>query len=128
MIRLAQLFLVTLMVGMLVPAFAFDTTGFTKVLQTAVNADEYLFSLMEPGMPKNSPEFQAALAAQKTARSAIAQEINALNTQEALEQALVIAKSFSAQSGAAREIGRLAQSLISGQLRFVGLHEVKAGH
>jgi len=121
--RLITLCVVALMVGLVVPAFAYSDAEFTKVLKTAVNADEYLYSLMEPGMPKHSPEFQAALATQKQARNALAQEINAIDTKPELEQALAVAKTFAAQSGYAREIGRLAESLIAKRLTFVGLHE-----
>ena len=121
--RLYTLLLVVLMVGMLVPAFAFDEVGFAKVLQTAANADEYLFSLMEPGLSKTSPEFQSALAAQKQSRTALGNEITALETRTELEQALVVAKAFAASSGAAREIGRLAESLINSRLQFVAAHQ-----
>lgn len=125
MMRFAKFILVVLMVGMFVPAFALDEVQFSGILKTAVNADEYLYSLMEPGMPKHSPEFQAALATQRKARTAIENEVNAIDTLADIEQALTVAKAFSAQTGYAREIGRLTESLIARRLPFVKAHQIR---
>jgi hypothetical protein len=123
MMKFVQMCVVALMVGLLVPAFALDTTHFAKVLTTAVQADEYLYSMMEPGTPRHSPEFQAALATQKKARIAIGNEINALTDAADLQEALVVAKKFSVQTGYSREIGRLAEALIAERLKFVSAHQ-----
>lgn len=125
MMQFTRFILVVLMVGMFVPAFALDEAQFAGILKTAVNADEYLYSLMEPGMPKNSPEFQSALATQRKSRTAIENEVNAIDTLSDLEQALTVAKTFSAKTGYAREIGRLTESLIAHRLPFVKAHQIR---
>ncbi|MBF0406294.1 MAG: hypothetical protein HQM10_02985 [Candidatus Riflebacteria bacterium] len=123
MMRFVKVCMVLLMVGLFVPAFALDEARFANFLNTAVNADEYLYSLMEPGMPKNSPEFQSALAEQKKARNNLANEINAYDNLEDLNQALAVTKTFSAQSSSNKNIGSLAENLIIQRIKFVSAHQ-----
>lgn len=122
--RFVMLLLAVLTIGVISPAFSLDDAQFTKVLTTAVQADEYLFSLMSPETPKHSPEFQAALAGQKATRAAVANEINALDTTEDIQQALVIARAFSAKGGSAASIGSLAENLLRARLPFVNAHQL----
>ncbi|HEY9070998.1 MAG TPA: hypothetical protein VIV61_12140 [Candidatus Ozemobacteraceae bacterium] len=122
--RFVMLLLAVLTIGVISPAFSLDGAHFTKVLTAAVQADEYLFSLMSPETPKHSPEFQAALANQKATRAAIANEITALDTTEDLQQALVIARAFVSKGGSAASIGNLAESLLRARLPFVSAHQL----
>ena len=123
MTRMVKMLFVALMVSLVVPVFALNETQFAATLEAAGNANQYLYSIMEPGMPKHSPEFQAALAAQKTTREAIAREITALDTKAELEQADAVAKAFAELPGADREIVRLTKSLIASRLQFIEAHQ-----
>ena len=118
MTRMVKMLFVALMVSLVVPVFALNETQFAATLEAAGNANQYLYSIMEPGMPKHSPEFQAALAAQKTTREAIAREITALDT-----KADAVAKAYAELPGADSEIVRLTKSLIASRLQFIEAHQ-----
>jgi hypothetical protein len=120
--RMIKMCLLVLMVGMLVPAFALDEVRFARTLNAAAGAQEYVYCLMEPGMPKHSPDFQSALAMQKQTRLALANEINALDTVADLNQARALVKTFAKQSDAAASIAGFAESLIASRLAFVTAH------
>ncbi|HOT29327.1 MAG TPA: hypothetical protein PLU72_14175 [Candidatus Ozemobacteraceae bacterium] len=122
--RFVMLLLAVLTIGVISPAFSLDGAQFTKVLTAAVQADEYLYSLMGPETPKHSPEFQAALAGQKKTRAAVANEINALDSTDDIQQALVIARAFSAKGGSFAAIGSLAENLLRARLPFVTAHQL----
>lgn len=124
MLKIAKYFLVILMVLMVVPGFAFNSSNLSKAMDSAASAGEYLNHLMHPGMPKpwTNPMYLTMTNKLSDAWTTITKEISSIETDKEIEGARAVVESYKASTGTYRDLGHQVEISLNNRIKFLQAH------
>lgn len=124
MLKFAKVILVVLMVLMVVPSFAFNSSNLSKAMDSAAYAGEYLNHLMHPGMPKpwTNPMYLTMTERLSEAWNTITKEISSIETPKQIEAARAVVESYKASTGTYRDLGHQVEISLNNRIKFLEAH------
>lgn len=124
MLKFAKIILVVLMVLMVVPSFAFNSSNLSKAMDSAAYAGEYLNHLMHPGMPKpwTNPMYLTMTERLSEAWNNITKEISSIETDKEIESARAVVESYKASTGTYRDLGYQVEISLNNRIKFLEAH------
>jgi len=124
MLKFAKIILVVLMVLMVVPSFAFNSSNLSKAMDSAAYAGEYLNHLMHPGMPKpwTNPMYLTMTEKLSEAWNNITKEISSIETDKEIEAARAVVESYKASTGTYRDLGYQVEISLNNRIKFLEAH------
>lgn len=124
MLKITKIFLVILMVLMVVPSFAFNSSNLSKAMDRAASAGEYLNHLMHPGMPKpwTNPMYQTMTNMLSEAWAVITKEVSSIESDKEIEGARAVVESYKASTGTYRDLGHQVEISLNDRIKFLQAH------
>ncbi|PKL47597.1 MAG: hypothetical protein CVV42_12765 [Candidatus Riflebacteria bacterium HGW-Riflebacteria-2] len=122
--KFARFLLVALLVAMLVPAFAFDSTNLSRAMDRAAHSGEMLNLLMHPGMPKpwTNPSYKTYTDMLHEAWKTISSEIGSLETKEEIAKARNVVELYKTLKGTYRDLGYQVEIALEDRIKFLEVH------
>jgi len=124
MYKFARFLLVALLVAMLVPAFAVDTTNLSRAMDRAANSGEMLNQLMHPGMPKpwTNPMFKTWSDMLHEAWKTIDSEVGSVETKQDIEKVRNVVELYKSLQGTYRDLGYQVEVALENRIKFLEAH------
>ncbi|MBU1109923.1 MAG: hypothetical protein KKB51_24795 [Candidatus Riflebacteria bacterium] len=124
MYKFSRFLLVALLVAMLVPAFAVNTTDLSRAMDRAAHSGEMLNLLMHPGMPKpwTNPMYKTWSDMLHEAWKTIEREISSVETQQDIEKVRNTVEAYKSLQGTYRDLGYQVEVALEDRIKFLEAH------
>lgn len=124
MYKYARYLLVALMVALLVPAFAFNSTELSRAMDRAAYSGEMLNMLMHPGMPKpwTNPSYMTYSNMLHEAWVTINKEVSSIETKEDIAKARNVVELYKTLKGTYRDLGHQVEISLENRIKFLDAH------
>ena len=124
MYKFSRILLVALLVAIMVPAFAFDSTNLSRAMDRAAHSGEMLNMLMHPDMPKpwTNPMYKTWSDMLHESWKTITSEISSIESKEEIAKARNVVELYKTLQGTYRDLGHQVEISLNDRVKFLEIH------